>query len=445
MLHIKSNSEAVVGVDTRSGTARALGSLEFVSGSCPYEVDPNGNNLTFENKWTSLTSSHLYSQVGRDNKLDKTRSLTVMSFSGLNTDVFLDTNTKHPMKYYGFANLNLQRNDEQHLRETDAFSIRIEHLINSTILAPGDKLDRPATLRIPSKSIAGETQFNYEFEHHSFAARGWDYIQFFDQTGAQIDRMNIDTDTDGGGNSAWIDFYNDTYVKDDIKYYVRDVFIKKIGTATELRKIQIYFTSSGLWTINVADDVALAYKNLATGKRLRFRFVFSLSPIAPKDATLPIPLTFLNDRRVARPSVLVSSNFTEDGMHGTFKFNRQAYVSTYINSVQVTDRVLTTPEGEITVNFNQNVNESSKIDLHLSTVTPTDENIPFAVVIEIPDPEPEPDETFILTQSGEPLITQSGMRLKPNAEPEPVETFILTQTSEPLITQSGMKLKPNGA
>lgn len=381
MLHIKSNSEAVVGVDTRSGTARALGSLEFVSGSCPYEVDPNSNNLTFENKWTSLAASHRGSQVGRDNKVDSTRSLTVMSFSGLNTDVFLDINTKHPMRYYGFASLNLHRNGEQHLRETDAFSIRVEHLINSSILAPGEKLSRPSTLRIPSKSIAGETQFDYEFEPRSFTSRGWDYIQFFDQTGAQIDRMNIDTNTGGGGNSAWIDFYNDTYVKDGIKYYVRDVFIKKIGTVTELRKIQIYFTTSGLWTIKVADDVALAYKNLATGKLLRLRFVFSLSPIAPKDATLPIPLTFLNDRRVARPSVLVSSTFTEDGMRGTFKFNRQAYVSAYINGVQVTDRVLTTPEGEITINFNRNVNEGSKIDLRLSTVTPTDENIPFAVTV----------------------------------------------------------------
>lgn len=382
MLHIKSNGEPVVGVDTRSGTARALGSLKFISGNPPYEVRAQDNlNLIFKDKWSSLTSTHITSQIDRDNKVDNTRSLTVMSFTGMNTDIFLDINTKHPMTYYNFATLELERNSDPHLREIDAFSIRVSHLINSNIINSGEKLKRPATIRIPSSNQHGETEFEYSFNSRGFANSGWDYIRFYDQNDAQIDRMNIGDYDSNENDLTWIEFYNDTYVKDSIKYYVRDVIIKKIGTSTELRKIKLNFTTSGSWTINVPDDVALAYKRLATGKRLRLRFVFTISPINEINKTLPITATFLNDRRVARPSVLISSTFTEDGTRGTFKFNRQAYVSTYINGVQVTDRVLTTPEGEITVNFNRNVNEGSNIDLRLSTVTPTTENIPFSVTV----------------------------------------------------------------
>lgn len=379
MLHIKSNSEPVVGVDTRSGTARALGSLEFISGSCPYEVDAQyGNNLRFRDQWSQLTASHRGSQVNRDNVIDNSRSLTVMSFNGINDDIFLDINTQHNMEYYGFANLRLNRNNEQHLRETDAFSIRIEHLINSTIIAPGENMNRPATIRIPSKSVAGETEINYEFNPRAFSRSGWDYIQFYNQKDEQIDRQLIDANN-GPNTTSWIDFTNSAPEKDGVKYYIRDVIIKKVGTTNELRKAEIYFTTSGYWKITFPNDVALAYKNLATGKNMRLRFVFSVSPMARLGATTPIPTTFLNDRRVARPSVLKSSVFTPDGTRGTFIFNRQAYVSAYINNVQVTDRVITTPEGEITVNFNRNVNEGSKIELRLSTVTPVDENILFKV------------------------------------------------------------------
>lgn len=382
MLHIKSNNDAVVGIDTRTGTSRSLGTLEFIAGSVPTDIDiTSSNGLTFEDKWTSLTSTFRGSRVSTNNEIDTSRSLAVMSFIG-NNSVFLDIDTVHPMSFYGRARFNLRRNKEQHLRETDAFSIRIEHEITSSYLSPGVPLVRPATILLPSKSVAGETNIEYQFIPASFANRGWDYIQFNDQNGVAIDRTNLgapDPADQYSSDTTWINLSTPSADYGGVKLYIRDVFIKKVNATTELHSANIRFSTSGQWEIKFDDVVAQAYKNLPVGKKLRIRFAFSLSPMAMLNNTLPIISTFLDNKTVARASVLESSVISEDGRRGVFKFNRAAYVSAYLNGTQVTERVHTTAEGELTINFNQNLNEGATLELRLSTLTPANENNKFIV------------------------------------------------------------------
>lgn len=381
MLHIKSNNEPVVGVDTKSGTSRVLGNLQFVSGSHTFGVYPTyNNNLVFKDKWATIQSSYISGQINEDNVLDTTQSLTAMSFSG-SSDIFLDINTQHDMKYYERAGLKLVRNNDQHVREDDAFSVRVAHRIGCSAIPDGTTVQRAATFKTPT--VADESVIDYKFTPHSFFSSGWDYIQFFDQNGNPIDRMNISGTSpapDLGNSTNWVDFRSDRiFTKDDIQYHPHDCYLKKVGTNLELRAAKIQFTNSGIWDIKFDDKIALAYKNLAVGKMLRIRFVFAVSRFAMLGQATPIPEAFFPSTKLARPSKLVSSSFNEAGTHGTFIFNRQCYVSAYRNGVQVTDKILTSSAGEITVNFGINVNEGSAIELRVTTAFPQTEYTIYTV------------------------------------------------------------------
>lgn len=380
MLHIKSNNDPVVGVDSRSGTARVLGELEFLAGVHTFEVSPNlSTNLKFADKWSSLVNSYIGGQVDANNVLDSTKCLTVMSFNGTG-DIILPENSEHNMSYYsqnGY-NLKLKRNNEPHLRETDAFSVRVAHRIHAPI-GDNTSVNRTATFR--TATVEDESVLSYLFKPRSFVNSGWDYIQFIDQNGNQIDRTNISGSNpiNGDFSTNWVNFNQQTWTKDGLKYHVHDCYLKKVGTNLQLSKAVVFFTNSGCWEITFDSKIALAYRNLMPGKLLRIRFVFVVSPFAPEGNALDIPSTYVPSLKLARPSKLISSTFSEDGISGTFKFNRQCYVSAYNNGVQFTDKVLTTVDGEITVNFGRDVKEGSAIELRVCTAYPQTEVTLFKV------------------------------------------------------------------
>lgn len=382
MLHIKSNNEPVIGVNSTEGNSRVLGNLSFISGNAVFEVSPqDSNNLVFKDKWSSLESSYIANQINHDNTVDNTESLTLMSFDG-SANVFLDINTEHQMKYYyNSALLKLTRNNDQHERETDAFSVRVAHHTLCSAMPTGETIQRSATFK--TATVADESILNYKFTPLAFVGRGWDYIRFFDQNNNAIDRMNISAiGPDGNNSTNWVDFYEEqTFVKDDIKYHVHDCYLKKVGTNTELRSATIIFTNSGTFNITFDDKIALAYKNLAANKKLRIRFVFAVTRIAPLGQAIPIPEAFVPSTKLARPSKLVSHTLSEDGTRGTFTFNRQCYVSAYDSGVQVTDRVLTTTDGSITINFSRNLNEGASLELRVSTAFPQDEYEIYSLTI----------------------------------------------------------------
>lgn len=379
MLHIKSNNESVVGVDIRSGTSRALGNLSFLSGAMQFVVSPNdANNLVFKDKWGTLQSSYSSQQTNKDNVVDKSTSLTMMSFVG-NSNIYLDANSANAMQYYGTTLLQLQRNAEVEDRDNDAFSVRVAHRVRCPSISDGSSIQRKATFK--TATVEDESTLSYKFTPTSFQPYGWDYIAFLDQNGNPIDRLSISaTAPNNSTETDWVKFNAEqTFVKDGITYYVHDCYLKRVGTTLELRKAKINFTTSGAWEITFDDKIALAYKNLAIGKSLRIRFVFASSPFALDGSAVGIPSTYFDSLKMARPSKLVSSSFNTEGTNGTFTFNRQCYVSAYLNGVQKTNKALTTTDGQVTINFGSNVNEGSIIELRVYTGFPLTEYRTFTV------------------------------------------------------------------
>lgn len=180
-------------------------------------------------------------------------------------------------------------------------------------------------------------------------------------------------ESDGGYEVYSKQTYSNTIVErvvGDIFTFKQDIKIVK-DSDTVLKKIYYRNDISGLWLLDVDKRIIDRWNELEIGKGFTIRLVIATSKWNSFKALTPIAPALIDSLYFRKTMSYEQISISEDKTTVTYKFDAPCLVSAYLNNVLVVDKLLSTVDGEITINFGKDLYTGNNVELRTFTYNET--------------------------------------------------------------------------
>lgn len=187
----------------------------------------------------------------------------------------------------------------------------------------------------------------------------------------QLDPLYFETST---GAQVYTDQnYSNTIIErtiGDLYSFKQDVSVKKQSNS---RIDKVYYRNdvTGLWLLDIDQRILDRWNDLPVGSGFSFRLVIVTSKWNKYNSLSPIPKTFIDGLYFRKTLSCEEIAITQDNTTVTYKFDAPCYVSAYLNNELIADKLLSTINGEITINFGKDLKTGNTVELRTFTYNET--------------------------------------------------------------------------